>query len=112
MCKQRLNTAELLTQEYRPRLPRKSAPVQPTSIQLNTISLLITVCMRKGPFIATRLNSTCRRVELSCVELCRYKRALDTPAQIDLYFSRSIKSLIYNIFTYNVWTLNFYRKGP
>ena len=26
-------------------------------------------------------------------------------------FSRSIKSLIYNIFTYKVWTLNFYRKG-
>ena len=27
-----------------------------------------------------------------------------------VFFSRSIKSLIYNIFTYNVWTLNFYRK--
>jgi len=27
-------------------------------------------------------------------------------------FSRSIKSLIYHIFTYKVWTLNFYRKGP
>ena len=26
-------------------------------------------------------------------------------------FSRSIKSLIYNILTYKVWTLNFYRKG-
>ena len=26
-------------------------------------------------------------------------------------FSRSIKSLIYHIFTYEVWTLNFYRKG-
>ena len=26
-------------------------------------------------------------------------------------FSRSIKSLIYHIFTYKVWTLNFYRKG-
>ena len=26
-------------------------------------------------------------------------------------FSCSIKSLIYNIFTYKVWTLNFYRKG-
>ena len=30
----------------------------------------------KGPFIATQLNSTRRRVELSLVELCRYKRAL------------------------------------
>ena len=28
-----------------------------------------------------------------------------------VFFSRSIKSLIYNIFTYKVWTLNFYRKG-
>ena len=28
-----------------------------------------------------------------------------------IFFSRSIKSLIYNIFTYKVWTLNFYRKG-
>ena len=26
-------------------------------------------------------------------------------------FYRSIKSLIYNIFTYKVWTLNFYRNG-
>jgi len=28
-----------------------------------------------------------------------------------IFFSRSIKSLIYNIFTYKVWTLNFYLKG-
>ena len=28
-----------------------------------------------------------------------------------VFVSRSIKSLIYNIFTYKVWTLNFYRKG-
>jgi len=29
-----------------------------------------------------------------------------------IFFSRSIKSLIYDmIFTYKVWTLNFYRKG-
>ena len=28
-----------------------------------------------------------------------------------IFFSRSIKSLIYNIFTYKGWTLNFYRKG-
>ena len=28
-----------------------------------------------------------------------------------VFFSRSIKSLIYNIFIYKVWTLNFYRKG-
>ena len=27
-----------------------------------------------------------------------------------VFFSRSIKSLIFNIFTYKVWTLNFYRK--
>ena len=31
--------------------------------------------------------------------------------RLNYIFSRSIKSLIYNIFTYKVWTLNFYRKG-
>ena len=28
-----------------------------------------------------------------------------------IFFSRSVKSLIYNSFTYKVWTLNFYHKG-
>ena len=27
-------------------------------------------------------------------------------------FYRSVKSVIYHIFTYKVWTVNFYRKGP
>ena len=34
------------------------------------------VFYRKGPFIATQLNSTRRRIEFSGVELCRYKRVL------------------------------------
>jgi len=56
------------------------------------------------------LHRKLNRYDIDTWTVCALKGHSGTDWPI--FFSRSIKSLIYHIFTYKVWTLNFYRKGP
>ena len=56
-------------------------------------------------YLVSSRNHAC---SAACVTHClKGHSGADWP----VFFSRSIKSLIYSIFTYKVWTLNFHRKG-
>jgi len=50
-------------------------------------------------------------LDVSCTICGEYLKG-HSSADWPIFFSCSIKSLIYHIFTYKVWTLNFYHKGP
>jgi len=64
--------------------------------------------------VAGRVISCGSTAFLSSATLSRFLRTSlkgTLRRRLTYIFSRSIKSLIYNIFTYKVWSLNFYRKG-